>query len=504
MKRQILYKIEALLIVMVMFMAACSDDINVPVTDEKAYENAIKQYGFLRHQYVSDISVDVDLRNATINRNICLGVTKPNAEGMKVQVEVATDSVLIANYNLAHNTNYKAFPANQVKLGNNGELTVGAWQTESDPLTVTITKNTALTPDGTNWILPIKVKGDTSNILAGDKVLWFQISVNKLVQRKHRDVVNIVCVQINGVNPLNVGLYKLKDSGEPFFDQVAIFAANINWDAQKKRAYITFNENMTPLLAQRNKYIKPLQDMGIKVTLSLLGNRDGVCFRNYDTAGAMDFAREIKSVVDAYGLDGIMFDEEYMGYGANGLPQPNNTSWIRLCYELKKIMPDKLLTLYTYGIKDDFTGTVSGVPAGELIDYAFRYGTDEYNNGVNEQKKSFNQLDARKYGPMSLMLNDDYLQSNYGGVRPSLATLKSSRITQIETIRDTYGCNFFYNLQGFCENSKNQENLRQSLGAEGLDPITNAVDYSKYFSVYSTILYGEEVYRDGFPFTKDY
>lgn len=499
-----LSKIALLLLVTVSLLSSCTNDIDIPVTDKKIYENATTVFAYLSHQNMPDISVDIDLRQNSISRNINLELTKPATEGIKVQVEAFTDSLLIANYNFENKSNYKAFPTGQVMLGNNGEITVEAGKTKSAPLTVTFSKNSTLTQEGTEYILPLRIKGNTIKTLDDRQILWFHIRVGKSVTIRPRTVSNIACIQINDVNPLCAGIYKLKDSKEPFFDQISIFAANINWDVQKKRAYITFNENLTSLLAQRDKYIKPLQDMGIKVTLSLLGNRDGVCFRNFNTEGARDFAYEIKSVVDAYGFDGIMFDEEYMNYGSNGLPQPNNTSWIQLCYELKTIMPDKLLTLYTYDINDDFKGSVSGKPAGELIDYAFRYATDDYSTGVNEQINSFNQLNARKYGPLSIMLYDDYMSWNYGGVRPDLESLKTSRINQIETIKEKYGCNFFYNLYGYCAKNAHSQNIINTLGNNGFDPLTNAIDYSDYFTVYAKILFGEEVFRDGYPFRKDY
>lgn len=494
----------ASLLAMALLMYACSNDIDVPVTDEKSYENAIKTYGYLTHQNMSGTEVDIDLRTLNSQRNICLGTTKPTSVEMNAQVEIITDSIQVSNFNLKNGTNYRLFPARQVMLENDGKLTVKAGQVISAPLIVTFKKDSSVTPEGTDWLLPIKIKDNATNIVSDKQILWFHIRIGKDGTIRPRTVSNIACIQINNVNPLCAGLYKLKDSGEPFFDQISIFAANINWDVQKKKAYISFNENLSVLLAQRDKYIKPLQDMGIKVTLSLLGNRDGVCFRNFNTEGAKDFAREIKSVVDAYGFDGIMFDEEYMNYGSNGLPLPNDTSWIQLCYELKQIMPDKLLTLYTYDINSDFKGTVSGIPAGHFLDYAFRYSTDNFNVGVREQTNSFNELDARKYGPMSIMLYDDYIPSNFGGVRPSLNVLKSSRITQIQTIKEKYGCNFFYNLYGYCLSNGKPSNIINTLGNKGFDPLNNAIDYSEYLSVYSQIMFGEDVYREGLPLRKDY
>ncbi|MDR0938443.1 MAG: DUF1735 domain-containing protein [Mediterranea sp.] len=484
-------------------LSACSDDINVNVFDKDPNEGATESIAFLTHKGLPNTSADVDLRESDLTRFICLNLTQGTATSTTAQVEIVSDANLVASYNMANGTNYKEYPVERVSLENDGVLTVEPWRTASEPLGVTFDEEAGGTPIG-QYVLPIRVKGDGTGMLPDKRLLWFRISVDKVRTIAPRDVQPVACVQVNGTNPLNAGLYTLRGSGEPFFSQVTLFSANINWDARQKKAIVTFNENLTPLLENRNKYIKPLQDKGIKVTLGLLGNRDGVCFRNYTQQGALDFAKEIKAVIEAFGLDGVFMDEEYMNYGSNGLPTANSTSWGYLCYYLKQLMPNKLVTVYTYDINSDFKGTTLGEPTGSFVDYAFRYASDSWTpNGYTD----FNGMDKRKWGPWSAIIYDDYDAKNYGGGHPNLDELRgTTRQGYLKQVKDNYGAVFFYNLVAFCPAIPSyMENAANDFGPNGFDASTRAYDYSDYLTEYAKVLLdGDEVFRDGMPIPNDY
>ncbi|MDR0892354.1 MAG: DUF1735 domain-containing protein [Mediterranea sp.] len=485
-------------------LSACSDDIQVDVFDKNPNEGATESLAFLSHKGLPNVEADVEVRADSLSRFICLNLTKATAVGRSLQVELVSDEDLVTSYNMANATNLKQFPIENVTLGNEGNLTVEPWRTVSEPITVTFDERDSKTPLG-DYLLPVRVKGEEPDMLPGKQLLWFRVSVGKeRITLKARDVQPIACVQINGTNPLNAGLYTLKNSGEPFFSQVVLFSANINWDAQQKKAIVTFNENLTPLMENRNKYIKPLQDKGIKVTLGLLGNRDGVCFRNYTQQGALDFAKEIKAVVDGYGLDGVFMDEEYMNYGANNLPPTNSTSWGYLCYYLKQLMPDKLVTVYNYDINNDFKGTTMGQPTGNFVDYAVQSSSNSFNSTGYQ---SFNGMDKRHWGPWSAIIYDDFDDKNYGGAHPYLSQLQTdSYQAQIKRVKDEYGVVFFYDLAAFCPNNATYiANAIKGLGSNGLDQATLAYNYSDYFTEYAKVLFNSDtVFRDGDPIKNDY
>ncbi len=60
--------------------------------------------------------------------------------------------------------------------------------------------------------------------------------------------------------------------------------------------------------------IRPLQQAGIKVLLTLLPNWQDTGFANWTQAQATAYARLVCYIVDKYGFDGVDLDDEYAGY----------------------------------------------------------------------------------------------------------------------------------------------------------------------------------------------
>ncbi|MDN5423719.1 MAG: hypothetical protein L0G07_09960, partial [Chryseobacterium sp.] len=112
----------------------------------------------------------------------------------------------------------------------------------------------------------------------------------------------ICYVEVNNNNILNAGSYKLQTSGNYLFNVVNIFAANINYDTGRGRAYLSNNNNVTKVLTNADTYIKPLQNKGMKVVLTILGNHQGAGFCNFPTReAAKDFALQLAHTVNTYG-----------------------------------------------------------------------------------------------------------------------------------------------------------------------------------------------------------
>lgn len=138
-----------------------------------------------------------------------------------------------------------------------------------------------------------------------------------------RPVASMVYIEVNRNNPLNAASYQLED-GTNLFDYAVIFAANLRMrdcsletgephGCTKKGPHVHLNENVRHVLENRNKYIKPLQDKGIKVLLSLLGDHDGIGFGTMTSDQISVFVDDVKATVEQYGLDGVDFDDEYAG-----------------------------------------------------------------------------------------------------------------------------------------------------------------------------------------------
>lgn len=158
--------------------------------------------------------------------------------------------------------------------------------------------------------------------------------------------IAMVYIEVNDTNPLNAGSYKLSN-GTSFFDIACIFAANIR--GVNGQPVLYFNENVSAIMANPDKYIRPLQDKGIKVTMSILGDHTGLGVANMTNAQADNFAQQLADAVAQYGLD-VDFDDEYAEYGTRGYPGVNSTSYSRVITQLRDLMPaDKLITVFDWG-----------------------------------------------------------------------------------------------------------------------------------------------------------
>ncbi|MET4924710.1 endo-beta-N-acetylglucosaminidase family protein [Streptomyces sp. PSRA5] len=188
---------------------------------------------------------------------------------------------------------------------------------------------------------------------------------------------SVAYVEVNNHSMLNVGKYTLAGSGDNVFDVAVIFAANINYDTGTKAAYLHFNENVRRVLDNAATEIRPLQNKGIKVVLSVLGNHQGAGFANFPTQQAASaFAKQLSDTVAKYGLDGIDFDDEYAQYGNNGTGQPNDSSFVHLVTALRANMPNKIISLYNIGPAASRL-SYGGVDVSSKFDYAWNpyYGT---------------------------------------------------------------------------------------------------------------------------------
>lgn len=177
-----------------------------------------------------------------------------------------------------------------------------------------------------------------------------------------------IYVETNDVNPLNAGDYLLSD-GTPYASIVELFASNIHAETVGGivRPTLYLNDKMTNLLENggTEKYIKPLQDKGIKVLLTVLGDWAGIGLANMNDTQAEQFAKILAYAVEKYGLDGIGFDDEYANYSTALV----RGSFGNIITKLRGLMPaDKLITVFQYG---NCGSSQIDAAAGALIDYAY-------------------------------------------------------------------------------------------------------------------------------------
>ncbi len=235
--------------------------------------------------------------------------------------------------------------------------------------------------------------------------------------------ISVVYVEVNDHSMLSAGKYTLTQGGAQVFDIAVIFAANINYDGTK--AYLHFNENVQRVLDNAATEIRPLQQKGIKVVLSILGNHQGAGFANFPSKAAAEaFAQELADAVTRYGLDGIDFDDEYAGYGANGTGQPNASSFFYLVSALRRKLPTKLITLYDIG-PSAARLSYNGQSIANTFNYAWNpyYGTWSIPRGPSAKSR---------LSPAAV---------SYSATSSSLAASLAQR-----TVNEGYGVFLTYNL----------------------------------------------------------
>ncbi|MER7251052.1 endo-beta-N-acetylglucosaminidase H [Kribbella sp. NPDC000426] len=199
--------------------------------------------------------------------------------------------------------------------------------------------------------------------------------------------VTVAYIEVNDHSMLSAGKYTLANGGAQVIDVAVIFAANINYDGSN--AYLFFNDQVTNVLNNVATQVRPLQQKGIKVLLSVLGNHQGAGFANFPTQAAADaFAQQLADAVNQYGLDGIDFDDEYAEYGNNGTGQPNDFSFVYLVQALRAKLPNKLITLYDIGPAADRL-SYNGQSIAETFNYAWNpyYGTWGVPSGPSEKSR---------------------------------------------------------------------------------------------------------------------
>ncbi len=351
----------ALLVGAALFGACNSSDIDVATVDESKYQTGDSPVSYLESKY-GTTGIDSVLFN---NEGTTAFIIKSSMPGKAaVKATLSYDADILEQYNKDHGTNYSPMPQNLVTVT----------PTQGD--TVNVSYQTAASLAQGRYAIPLTLKGDHVSADKGNFLLLVD-DISKMPNcHKASGLQVISCMEVNDTNPLYNLCFTLDKSGKYFFDQVILFSGNINYDEATGRVYNYNNENVQHLLDYKEKYLEPLQQKGMKVILGILGNHDRASIMNLTEAGAKDFALELKSVMDAYNLDGIFFDDEYSSPGNYPGFEPSGTTYnfSRLAYYLKQYAPHKLVEVYVYSGTSRMT-EVNGKQPGEFLDYAIHdYG----------------------------------------------------------------------------------------------------------------------------------
>lgn len=331
--------------------------------------------------YVSDGNGRTDVGYVEFSKSFTLDLylRSSKAPAGNVTATLSYDPEVLERYNSGNATEVPAFPADRVSLADGGKMTLAEGSLSSAPMGVSLTSDGSLDPS-TVYAVPLKVNVDNGVLSGGadgyvilvQDVTAFPGTEKLFEGKPGMKIVGVF--EVNDHNPLNALGFTMKGSGKQFFDIVVLFSANINYDAATGRVYVSRNENVQALLDQRQKYIVPLQQRGIKVVLGILGNHDISGVSTLGNERAREFAKEVKQVCDAYQLDGIFLDDEYTDYEAAkegkipGFVRQSTEAASRLAYEIRCAQPSRLLLSYRYQALYRSVA-VNGMQPSEIWDY---------------------------------------------------------------------------------------------------------------------------------------
>lgn len=109
----------------------------------------------------------------------------------------------------------------------------------------------------------------------------------------------------------NIGKFVTSSTGTPFFSDVVLFAANIDGE-DPENSTLFYNDEMTDILENNIKLVRDLQDLGIKVQISYLGNhQNGGWSATMTEPACKSLAEKMVDDIIKFGLDGISIDDEY-------------------------------------------------------------------------------------------------------------------------------------------------------------------------------------------------
>lgn len=352
-----------------------------------------------------------------------------------VTVTVSSDLSLVDTYNDANQTNLQPLPAVNVSIGNGGVLTVAAGTTVSDQLEVTFSAD-GLAP-GT-YLLPLVFQTDSD--AADGQVLYYGITVREfdenLLQQGDdffeipldTEWTTVFYVNTSEVQAHYADYVAWEKQDASTFETVyraslgniiVLRIAQVDYDATSQRVLFAPTSDLFYTLEHSDKYIAQMKDKGRKICVCIEGAGKGIGFCNMTDAQIADFVSQVKVFVETYDLDGINLWDRGAGYGKEGMPAMNTTSYPKLIKAMREALgKDRLLTVVDYEEPTEYfydTDATGGIAVGDFIDCAWHgyVSNDEpiafinpYNVYTsytqNYTRKPFAGLSEAKYGNVNV------------------------------------------------------------------------------------------------------
>lgn len=301
-------------------------------------------------------------------------------------IRTAPDESQVEIYNTSYGTDFLTMPAENIQIAGNGQITIAAGERISEKVQVTF-KADGL--EAGEYLAPIVVSSDDVALSDDGGILYYVVKVRKPeVGDYELDPVNTTVFYVNTseYSPMLADVWviiktDLMNPAAPnvwertYGNIVNLRVVQIGYDEAAGRAKLVLNSDIRYVLEHADLHIRPLQDKGRKVCLSIEGGNTGLGFCNLSDAQIADFVGQVKACLETYDLDGVNLFDRNAGYGdVEGMPAMNTTSYPKLIKALREAMPDKLLTLSDYEEPTEYfwdTEATGGIEVGKYLDYAW-------------------------------------------------------------------------------------------------------------------------------------
>ena len=355
--------------------------------------------GMLRSGNSSEKTIDVLLTEGSdgfVMRNFYFQQTKPASDGLSLDAWV--DATLLNDYNAADGVERTLLPEANYEFPDGKVLDLSS---EAQRSALKRVKFTAAGLAAGEYVLPLTVAGQDAP--DANKTLYYNVSVRQPYTDEYalhdgHDLFFVFYINTNDFQPLLAQDYIMRKklargTTVAWYDAVGniinLRTVMLDYDAATGRALLNLGNDMRYVLDHAVKYIRPLQEHGSKVCISIEGSGKGLGFCNLTDGQIVDFVAQVKTVVEEFGIDGINLWDRGSEYGKEGMPAMNTASYPNLIKALREALGrEKLLTVTVYEEPTSTfwdTQATGGIAVGDYIDYAW--------SGYNRESEAPQVLD---------------------------------------------------------------------------------------------------------------
>ena len=355
--------------------------------------------GMLRSGNSSEKTIDVLLTEGSdgfVMRNFYFQQTKPASDGLSLDAWI--DATLLDDYNAAEEVERTLLPEANYEFPDGKALDLSP---EAQRSALKRIKFSATGLAAGEYVLPLTVAGQDAP--DANKTLYYNVSVRQPYTDEYalhdgHDLFFVFYINTNDFQPLLAQDYIMRKklargTTVAWYDAVGniinLRTVMLDYDAATGRALLNLGNDMRYVLDHAVKYIRPLQEHGSKVCISIEGSGKGLGFCNLTDGQIVDFVAQVKTVVEEFGIDGINLWDRGSEYGKEGMPATNTASYPKLIKALREALGgEKLLTVTVYEEPTSTfwdTQATGGIAVGDYIDYAW--------SGYNRESEAPQVLD---------------------------------------------------------------------------------------------------------------